>query len=188
MRLFRIASSERFENMEIVKDYELSACQYSVALYGGEMTPKIRTAAKNACRSSEDAAKTFFDIVLAFFCKKNDICGFIQEYSVLCIEEKLCGTETAKRIFSLFQIGSGISKEPVSRKMWILRNVSDTADNCNFLEIQYGLKLLVLNQIIRFGLVEAMTETIYKITAEIEKLKGHITPWIPQTLDAAFRG
>lgn len=174
--------------MEIVKDYELVACQYAVALYKNGMTPQVRTIARNACRSSEDAAKAFFDIVLAFFCKRNDVSGFAQEYGVLCIDERLCDVETAKRIFALFQAGSSISKEPITRKIWILRNVNDTADNCRYVEIWYGLKLLVLNQIIRFGLIDSMADTVSKISTEIEELKGHITPWIPQTLDVAFRG
>ena len=174
--------------MDIARDYELVACQYSVALFENSMTPKLRTAAMNACKASDSAAKLFFDIILSFYSKKNDIRGFVQEYGVLGICEFLCDAEIARQIFAIVQNSRNISAATESRKIGMLREVNEAANQCSFLEMKYGLKLLCLNQAIRFGLIEPMAKTVSKITGEIDSVKNHVLPWIPQTLDAAFRG
>ena len=174
--------------MDIARDYEIVACQYSVALFGGAMTPQIRTSSLHACAASDSAAKVFFEIILSFFGSEHDLKGFCQEYKVLGLERYLCTCEAAGQLFSLAERARGICRCTNSEKIGLLREVHAVAAKCGCPDLEYGLKLLVLNQAIRFRIIEPMLNVVSEIMRDVEKMKTQADPWVPQSFDAAFRG
>ena len=62
------------------------------------------------------------------------------------------------------------------------------AAKCGCPDLEYGLKLLVLNQAIRFRIIEPMLNVVSEIMRDVEKMKTQADPWVPQSFDAAFRG
>lgn len=168
--------------MVIVSEAEISALVYLAALEANAVTPKMRTQMISTIKYSVENAKAVFDVLLSGYLRNGTREAFIQDFALHGLD-RICSIEAASVIFEV--AANPIRSMDKDHAVQMLSKLLYITDQCHIPELAKGIRVLVLNAMVRQRMVGAnidMAKSLMRIVQSDESQN-----WIPTALYRAIK-